>query len=141
MEDDRSATPLRGCNANVEALLGEISALLKRLLDEDEPGSIDLRSIPLGGDDYELLRETLGEGEIRAEVENFGITRIYQTGIAGVWWVTHYNDEEDIIGDFIEVAFCPERLIADLEAVREGLSALRARLVEQQYLTRRPPRG
>lgn len=134
-----SDDPSRGENG--QALLHEIVALLKELLEKDEPGSIDLRALPLTRADYTLLRETLGEGDISAEVANLGVTRIQQTGVAGVWWITNYNEEDDIIGEFIEVAFCPEGLIADLESVEEGVDALQARLVELEYLSKRPRKG
>jgi len=130
----RSPDPSRGENG--QALLHEISTLLKGLLEKEEPGNIDLRALPLTHRDYAMLHETLGEGAISAEVENLGVTRIQQTGVAGVWWITHYNEEDDVIGEFIEVAYCPEGLIADFEAVEEGMDALQARLVELEYLSK-----
>ena len=134
-----SAAPSRGENA--QALLHEIIVMLKGLLEKDEPGHVDLRSLPLTHQDYGMLRETLGEGPVTAEVENLGVTHIQQTGVAGVWWITHYNEEEDVIGEFLEVAFCPEGLIADVEAVEEGVDALQARLVELEYLSKWARKG
>lgn len=147
MNDDSSDIPLMGHaadpsrGANGLVLLQEIAELLKGLLKNEESGHIDLRTLPLTHLDYEMLRETLGEGAISAEVQNLGVTHILQTGVAGVWWITHYNEEGDVIGEFIEVAFCPEALIADLDAVEEGTEALQARLMELKYLSGRPRKG
>ncbi|HEY0634478.1 MAG TPA: hydrogenase expression/formation C-terminal domain-containing protein [Gammaproteobacteria bacterium] len=143
MNDDSSdtrplahtAAPSGGVNA--QTLLHEIAALLRGLLERDEPAHIDLRALPLSRQDYAMLRQTVGEGEIRAEVYNLGMTHIQQTGASGVWWITHYNEEQDVIGEFLEIAFCPEALIADVTAVEEGMDALQARLVELEYLSGR----
>lgn len=142
MTDDSSDISLRGSAAspsrgeNAQALLREIVILLKELLEKEEPGHIDLRALPLTHADYALLRETLGEGEITAEIHTMGVMRIQQSGVAGVWWITHYNEEADVIGEFIEIAYCPEGLIVDLESVEEGVDALRARLVGLEYLSK-----
>lgn len=147
MTDENSDIPLLGhsaapsLGANGQALLHEIIVLLKGLLEKEEPGHIDLRALPLTHHDYDLLHETLGEGTITAEVVNMGVTLIQQTGVAGVWWITHYNEEEDVIGEFIEIAFCPESLIVELESVEEGVDALQARLVELEYLSRGVRKG
>jgi len=115
---------------NGRALLHEIVGLLQHLLSEDEPSHIDLREMPLNQDDMALLIETLGEGGIFAELADFGVTRIRQTGIPGVWWVVHLDEEEQIIAEFIEINYCPEALITPVEDIRDGREALQARLFE-----------
>lgn len=112
------------------ALLHQVVALLKQLLTQDEPGHIDLRAIPLSAEDMALLAETLGEGGIFAEVRDYGLTRARQTGIPGVWWVVHLDDEEQLLAEFIEVNYCPEVLITPTEDIRDGREALKARLFE-----------
>jgi hydrogenase-1 operon protein HyaF len=147
MTDDTSDFPLMGhspspsLGVNGLALLHEIIALLKELQEKEEPGNIDLRALPLTHHDYDLLHETLGEGSISAEVLNLGVTHIQQTGVAGVWWITHYNEEDDVIGEFLEIAYCPEGLIVDMESVEEGVDALQARLVELEYLSKGARKG
>lgn len=126
-----------GGDHNARAILGEIAGLLERLLAHDEAGSIDLGSLPLTDEDYDLLQESLGEGEVVAEVEAMGLTRAQESGFPGVWWVIHYNSEGDVVAQFIEVAYCPEILITPVEDVQEGLEALRAQLFD----TERKKRG
>ena len=127
--------PSQGDNGN--ALLHEIVNLLQELLSRDEPSHIDLRAIPLSRQDMALLAETLGEGEVFAEVAGFGLTRVRQTGIPGVWWVVHLDDEEQIISEFIEVNYCPEVLITPTEDIRDGRAALQARLFEVEMARKR----
>ena len=111
-------------------LLHELVELLSRLLKQDEPNHVDLLAMELDEDDYHLLRETLGEGEIVAQVTNFGRINVMETGYAGIWWVTHLDDEGQTLSEFLEVSFCPEVLIAELETVQDGRNALKARLFE-----------
>lgn len=120
-----------GGNGNGRAVLREIETLLGALVEKGEEGSIDLSSLPLTPEDYDLLEETLGEGEVTAEVNSLGPSRIHETGIPGVWWVTHYNDDDEVMAEFIEVTYCPEILLTPEDDVKDGLEALRARLFEE----------
>lgn len=129
------SNPSQGENAY--ALLHELVNLLHQLLSRDEPSHIDLRAIPLSQQDMTLLAETLGEGDVFAEVADFGLTRVRQTGIPGVWWVVHLDDEEQVIAEFIEVNYCPEVLITPTEDIRDGREALQARLFEVEMARKR----
>lgn len=119
------AVPSKGENA--EAILNEIIILLQELLNQDSNSSIDLRKLPLSRWDYEKLQELLGLGEIHAEVGDPVTFAVNETGYSGVWWITHYNEEGEVIAEFIEISYCPEVLIAAVEDVSEGVEALRAR--------------
>lgn len=135
---DTLDNPSRGDNAH--ALLHEIVNLLEQLLEHDEPSHIDLQAIPLGQEDLDMLAESLGEGDINAEIIDYGVTRISATGIPGVWWVVQLDENEQILGKFIEINYCPESLIAADEDIREGREALKARLFEAGMKhSRRPP--
>lgn len=127
--------PSQGENGYV--LLHEVVNLLQQLLSRDEPSHIDLGSLPLSPQDLSLLAETLGEGDVFAEVANYGLTRVRQTGIPGVWWVVHLDEEEQIISQFIEVNYCPEVLITPTEDIRDGREALKARLFEVDMARKR----
>lgn len=126
---------------NAHALLHEIVKLLEQLLEQDQPSHIDLQAIPLSSEDLEILAETLGEGDINAEVFDYGVTRISATGIPGVWWVVQLDEAEQILGEFIEINYSPEAMIAASEDIREGREALKARLFEAGMQNkRRTPR-
>lgn len=122
---------------NGYAVLHELVELLQQLLIRDEPSHIDLRAIPLSQEDISLLEETLGEGEVFAEVGGYGLTRVRQTGVPGIWWVMHLDDEEHLIAEFIEINYCPEVLITPTEDIRDGRDALKARLFEVEMARKR----
>ncbi len=112
----------------------QLVELIQALLNEERSGSIDLSALGLDEDERGRLLEELGEGEITAEAFDVGPMLVRETGIPGVWWLTHHNPEGEVLGEFLEVAYCPDVLIAAVDDVRDGLSALRARLFESEYL-------
>ncbi|SCZ50241.1 hydrogenase expression/formation C-terminal domain-containing protein [Thiohalomonas denitrificans] len=118
---------VRAEGGHARAILLELEQMLRDLLEKGEESSIDLGSLPLTDADYELLNEALGEGEVMAEVEGVGLTHIRESGIPGVWFVTHLNEEDEVMAQFIEVAYSPEILSAPMEEVKAGLDGLRAR--------------
>ncbi len=113
---------------NIRALLAEIAARLEKLDDGGETGMIDLNSLPLAPGEYEQLRQALGQGEVSARIEAIGASEIVETRYPGVWWVTHYNVEGDIVADTLEITAIPEILKSQTEDVQAGLELLRAQL-------------
>lgn len=113
---------------SVQALLSEIATLLQKLVDRGEAGVIDLKSLPFAPGEYEQLREALGQGELSARLDALGTSEIMETRFPGVWWLTHYNVEGDIVADVIEVTLLPEILKSQPADVRAGLERLQERL-------------
>jgi len=122
-EDDYSV-------GNIRALLAEIAARLEKLVSDGETGMIDLNSLPLAPVEYEQLRQTLGQGEVSVRIVAIGPSEIIETRYPGVWWVTHYNVEGDIVADMIEIAHIPEILKSQPADISEGLELLRAQLAD-----------
>ena len=91
---------------------------------------IDLYSLPFAPGEYELLRQTLGQGEVSARIEAIGASEIVETHYPGVWWVTHYNVEGNIVADILEVTAVPEIIKSQPEDVIDGLARLKAQLDE-----------
>lgn len=116
--------------AQVLAVLNEIDAQLQALADQGTESAIDLRSLPFFPGDNELLRDLLGEGELKATLDSLGPTYIHETRVPGVWWVTHYNEAEEKIAEFIEVTRLPALLQTDAESLQHAPTAL-ARLIGQ----------
>lgn len=115
---------------NIRALLSEIAAFLEKLEETGETGMIDLNSLPFAPGEYEQLRQTLGQGEVSARIEAIGPSEIIETRYPGVWWVTHYNVEGDIVADILEVTAVPEIIRSQPEDVIDGLARLKAQLDE-----------
>ncbi|ACK79319.1 hydrogenase expression/formation protein [Acidithiobacillus ferrooxidans] len=114
--------------ANAPALLQEIAAALDVLLLSGRRHCIDLGSLPLSPADRDLLRETLGTGEIRMELEALGNSRIEETGVPGVWWVRHSSEDGILLTESLEVCHVPEIVPADTTDIAIGLRRLRQRI-------------
>jgi HupH hydrogenase expression protein, C-terminal conserved region len=116
---------------NLRALLAEIATHLEKLVRDGTSGSIDLNSLPFAPGEYEQLRLLLGEGEATAHIEALGPSDIVETRYSGVWWVTHYNVEGDIVADSIEIATIPELLKSQPDDIGMGLELLKAQLNDE----------
>ena len=117
---------------NVKPLLHEIKHALENLIENGETSIIDLRSIPLAPGEEDKILNTLGKGEVQAQLNSLGLSEINETQYAGVWVVTHYNDEGSIISRFIEVTRMPEILSSQTEDIRAAYSSLTLDLDENQ---------
>ncbi len=115
---------------NLRALLAEISALLENLVSSGQTGMIDINGLPLAPGEYETLREMLGQGEVSVRIDAIGPSEIIETHYPGVWWVTHYNVEGDIVSDMLDIAPIPDIVKSQPEDMRTGLARLRTQLGE-----------
>jgi hydrogenase-1 operon protein HyaF len=115
---------------NVQPLLHEIRHALHELLQGGEPAVIDLRSLPLAPGEEEKLLDELGRGEVQARLSALGPSEIIETRFPGVWVVTHHNNNDEVIGKFIEVCDMPELLRSQQEDIRRGLEQLQTQLGE-----------
>ena len=67
---------------------------------------------------------------MHAKLNALGPSEIYETRFAGVWLITHYNEENNIIGRFIEITKIPEILQSQNEDITTALSQLENELSE-----------
>ena len=102
---------------NVKPLLHEVKHALDKLINTGETTVIDLRSIPLAPGEEEKILNTLGQGEVAAELYALGLSEVIETQYTGVWLVTHYNDDKEIIGRFIEITTMPDILRSQTQDV------------------------
>ncbi|BBF65287.1 hydrogenase expression/formation protein [Acidithiobacillus sp. 'AMD consortium'] len=114
--------------ANAPALLQEVATALDALLLSGRRHCIDLGSLPLSPADRDLLRETLGTGEVRMELLALGSSRIEETGVPGVWWVRHSSEDGILLTESLEVCHVPEIVPADTTDIAIGLQRLRQRI-------------
>ena len=117
---------------NVRPLLNEIRHALEKLLATGESSAIDLRSIPLAPGEEDQIVEALGEGELSAELDAMGPSEIRETGYPGVWLVTHYNADRQLMGRFIEITRVPDLLKSQDADIAQGLQRLAGQFGEQQ---------
>jgi len=109
---------------NVKPLLHEVKHALDNLIETGHTTIIDLRSIPLAPGEEDKILNTLGQGEVKAQLNALGLSEVNETQYAGVWTVTHYNDEHEIISRFIEVTTMPEILCSQTEDIMAAYSRL-----------------
>jgi len=109
---------------NARPILFEIRHALESLFDSGETSIIDLRSIPLAPGEEESILNTLGQGEVHARLNALGPSDIYETRYAGVWVITHYNEDEAIVSRFIEVTALPDILKSQQEDMSDALVEL-----------------
>jgi hydrogenase-1 operon protein HyaF len=122
---------------NVQPILHEIRHALRKLLETGESSIIDLRSIPLAPGEEETIIDTLGCGEVHAKLNALGPSEIYETRFAGVWLITHFNEESSIIGRFIEITRFPDILKSQHEDMTISLDQLEQEL-EHESLSDQP---
>ncbi|OUD13887.1 hydrogenase expression/formation C-terminal domain-containing protein [Thioflexithrix psekupsensis] len=126
---ERSISPAYFSTGNTLPLLHEISHALARLLRENEPTVLDLRSLPLSPADDEQLRQHLGVGEITVQLDSLGKSEIWETQFPAVWWIEHFNDHNELMGRYLEINWIPAIIQAPPEDVEEGLMRLQEKLL------------
>ena len=109
---------------NVKPILHEIRHALLELLDNGNTSVIDLRSIPLAPGEEETIISALGQGEVHARLDALGRSDIVETTYSGVWLVTHYNENEAVVGRFIEITELPAILKSQREDMSDALKEL-----------------
>jgi hydrogenase-1 operon protein HyaF len=118
------AFPFHG---NVRPILNEVMHAIDRLLESDEPTTIDLAGLPFGPGELEHLEVTLGTGELAAKLDALGTSRIRETAYPGVWWLEHRNAFDEVVGRYLEITRTPEILSSQDADIVAG----RARLEDQ----------
>lgn len=119
---------LGGLGGGVTAVLNELVGMLEGAGAGGGSATIDLRSLPMSPDDRIALQTALGQGEVHATLRAEGVSTMQETGVSGVWWIEHRNDQGDLVAELIEVAAIPAILAASIEEMAASAHDLRARL-------------
>ena len=122
--DPAAATLCQIPTGNLLPLLHEIRHALARWLESETPHIIDLRCLPLSPAEEDQLLRLLGRGEVEAKMSSLGASDIFETAVAGVWVVNHYNDSDVPVGRFIEICALPDILMTQREDAEFGLGML-----------------
>lgn len=109
---------------NVQPLLHEIRHALAELIETGKTHIIDLRSIPLAPGEEQNIIAALGHGEVQAQLNAMGASEIIETRYAGVWLVTHRNDDNEVVGRFIEITRMPDILCSQTEDMSDACERL-----------------
>lgn len=109
---------------NLAPLLSEIREALRVYLDAGTPTTIDLLAMPFGPGDEAALLRTLGTGEVSAELQALGCSRIWESRFGGVWLVEHANQLGERMALQVEIADVPVLLRSQPEDMRAALEGL-----------------
>jgi hydrogenase-1 operon protein HyaF len=108
------------------AVMNELSDHLQRLADKGETNIVDLLSLPLNEADITELADMLGVGEVKATISSIGTSSIRETAFSGIWWVTHYGDDEKVLSELIEITQVPEILVTHMDEIRHSAQSMAA---------------
>ena len=125
-------SPIPYTRGNVVPILNEVVHAMDRLLEVDEPTVIDLASLPFAPGELEQLEEFLGVGELTAELNALGVSRIRETMYPGVWWLEHRNTTGAVVGRYIEITNTPDILRSQDADVAAGRARLGESLEPQE---------
>jgi hydrogenase-1 operon protein HyaF len=137
---ERGATCLDGRATGMAwSVLAEVGRLLERLAATGEPGSVDLRSLPLTDADRAELESLLGVGEVRAELDLAGRSEAWETAYPGAWWIRHRGASDRIASEEIAVCPVPEILLAHPADIRAAAGRLQGDLQRHHAATAAEP--
>ncbi len=118
--------PINHHNAN--PIQHEIFHALSRYAQEGIRTTIDLRAIPFGPGDEQILLDFLGKGEVDITLRSLGDSRIWESAYSGIWVVDHRNAENERVALQVEIGGIPEIVQSQAEDIRDALARLQDRL-------------
>lgn len=114
----------RDDSSMVDAVVMELLQLMESYLLTQSAGAVDIKSLPLSGTAYELLKTKLGLGEVNALISVSGDTDVYETAYSGIWWIKHKDMESRVIAEHIEVGRVPAILCSHTEDIKQAKEKL-----------------
>jgi hydrogenase-1 operon protein HyaF len=117
--------PKKTGHAIAREVLQKVRAALAEWLTTGKAEAIDLKNVPrMGPATYQYLKDALSSGEVTIVIKAEVRVEIRETQYPGVWWVTHINDQGDIVTEIIEVTEIPAILKPHILDVGDGLQRL-----------------
>lgn len=113
---------------NLLPLLHEVRHALEQLRDTGAASVIDLAALPFGPGDREALLGFLGQGEVKAQVQALGDTRVWESRFPGVWLVAYHGPDGAELGLQLEICQTPRLLATPEDDLGDALAALTEQL-------------
>jgi len=111
---------------NAPGVLVEVNAAVAGHRPGDLPHIVNLTLLPQTPEDLICLDATLGTGPVTLVSRGYGTCRVSATGLKHCWRVRHFNAQDQLILDSIEVTPAPVAVLA----AQEDLDDSAARLAE-----------
>jgi hydrogenase-1 operon protein HyaF len=111
---------------NAPGVLAELSDALERRDEHDDLRAhvVNLTLLPLSEQDLAFLAERLGTGTVLILSRGYGNCRITATATRDIWWVQHYNSDDRLILNTLEVTDVPEAALAAQEDIEDSAERL-----------------
>ncbi|MDR3591496.1 MAG: hydrogenase expression/formation C-terminal domain-containing protein [Negativicutes bacterium] len=120
-------------SAKARAVLAEIAAAVERLRMSGERWVIFINRMALSQEERQMIRDFLGEGSVRIQLENTAEpTEWLESGVSGVWYGVFYDQSKNPLLETIEVALFPQVAAVQPEDLGLGLIDLKRRLAETE---------
>ena len=110
---------------NLQSILTEIQHALEQLQKHQQEHSIDLRAMPFAPGEEEQLEKLLGHGEVQVELDALGKSTLYETAVSGVWKVTHFNTEGQVVAKLIEITAIPKIICSPGEEMQNSIDRMK----------------
>ena len=120
---DLSAPPPPGV-MNARSVLAELNAQVQTWSLGDTPYIVNLTLLPQSPEDLAYLDERLGTGPVAILSRGYGNCRIEATALANCWRVRHFNADERLILNSLEVVDVPAAALAAQEDIEDSAGRL-----------------
>jgi hydrogenase-1 operon protein HyaF len=122
-------TAEKGYTDKAGAVLAEIAAAVEHYAAGGGGRTIYINKMGLTQDERQAIRDCLGQGGIRINLENSAEPAEWlESGVAGVWYGVFYDQDRRPLLETIEIGGFPVVAAAQPEDVADGLAILRERL-------------
>ncbi|MBK1717281.1 hydrogenase expression/formation protein [Thiocystis violacea] len=109
---------------SARAILTEAKEQAERWRPGAEPYVINLTLLPHSEQDLSYLERALGQGPTSILSRGYGKCRITSTGLRNGWWVRHFNSDDRLILDTIEIVDLPAAALAAQEDFEDSAKRL-----------------
>ena len=117
-------SPLPAGGMNAPGVLVEVNAQIAGRRPGELPHIVNLTLLPQTPEDLACLGATLGTGPVTLLSRGYGNCRVCATGVRNCWRVRHYNSQDQLILDSIEVTETPVAVLAAQEDIDDSAARL-----------------
>jgi len=109
---------------NAPGVLVEVNAQAARYRPGDLPHVVNLTLLPQTEQDLDCLGQVLGTGLVTLLSRGYGSCRVSAARVENLWWVQHFNSEDRLILNALEVTAAPTAVLAAQEDIDDSARRL-----------------
>ena len=109
---------------NAPGVLVEVNAQAARYRPGDLSHVVNLTLLPQTEQDLHCLDQILGTGSVTLSSRGYGSCRVCAARVANVWRVQHFNSEDRLILNTVEVTAAPTAVLAAQEDIDDSAGRL-----------------